>query len=46
MNAITISDARRFSLAAVQRNVLAELPGLTLEVLGFLTAGDESHSDR
>ena len=35
MNAISISDARRFSLAAVQRNVLAELPGLTLEVLGF-----------
>jgi mannose-6-phosphate isomerase-like protein (cupin superfamily) len=35
MNAIAIADARRFSLAAVQRHVLADLPGLTLEVLGF-----------
>lgn len=35
MNAIAIADARRFSLAAVQRRPLVEAPGLTLELLCF-----------
>ncbi|MDF1521913.1 MAG: hypothetical protein P1P87_03730 [Trueperaceae bacterium] len=35
MNAISISDARRFSLAEVQRRTLADLPGLALELVCF-----------
>lgn len=35
MNAISISEARRFSLAEVQRRPLAELPGLSLELCCF-----------
>ena len=35
MNPIAIADARRFSLAAVQRQALVDVPGLTVELLCF-----------